>query len=203
MMTRLRKHRYVARASVFLIAVALIAGTVGCGPTGRYSLTVSSTEGGKVVFPGEGTFGCSGGREVTLLASPSTGYHFVNWTGDVSTIADINSTITTITICGDYSIMANFEESARGGCFIATAAYGTPIAEEMQTLREFRDEYLLTNSVGRAFVDFYYNVSPPIADFMTDHPSLKPIVRTGLIPVVAICSIVLDVVPQLAGNGAE
>jgi hypothetical protein len=197
------KHRYVAAVSAFLIAVALIVGTIGCGPVARYSLTVSSSEGGKVVSPGEGTFGCSGRRQVTLLVAPGTGYHFVNWTGDVSTIADVNSTATTITMCGDYSIMANFEKSVGGGCFIATAAYGTPMAEQIQILREFRDEYLLTDPLGRAFVDFYYNVSPPIADFITDHPGLKPIVRAGLMPVVAMCSIVLDIVPQLAGSNAR
>ena len=39
------------------------------------------------------------------------------------------------------------------GCFIATAAYGTPMAEEIQILREVRDGYLLTNTAGRALVD--------------------------------------------------
>jgi len=200
MMPRSGKHRYVARASAFLIAVALIVGTIGCGPAVRYSLTVSSTEGGKVVSPGEGTFGCSARRQVTLLAAPGTGYRFVNWTGDVTTIADANSTATTITMCGDYSIMANFEESTGGGCFIATAAYGTPMAEEIQSLREFRDKYLLTNPLGQGLVDIYYTISPPIADFITEHPDLKPMVRAGLTPVVAMCSVVLDIVPQLAGN---
>jgi hypothetical protein len=80
-------------------------------------------------------------------------------------------------------------------CFIATAAYGTPMAEEIQTLREFRDEYLLTNPVGQAFVDFYYRVSPPIAEFITEHPSLKPIVRTGLLPAVAMSTIVVNTTP--------
>jgi len=74
--------------------------------------------------------------------------------------------------------------SSPGICFIATAAYGTPMAEEIQILREFRDEYLLTNPVGQAFVDFYYKVSPPIAEFITEHPGLKPIVRAALFPAV-------------------
>ena len=78
-----------------------------------------------------------------------------------------------------------------GGCFIATAAYGTPMATEIQALREFRDEYLLTNPVGKALVNFYYEVSPPIAEFITDHPSLKPIVRAGLVPAVAMSTVVV------------
>jgi hypothetical protein len=99
----------------------------------------------------------------------------------------------------DYSITANFEvveeEPSGGGCFIATAAYGTPMAEEIQILREFRDEYLLTNPVGQAFTDLYYKFSPPIANFITDHPSLKPIVRAGLLPAVAMSAVAVNTTP--------
>jgi uncharacterized protein (DUF362 family) len=77
-------------------------------------------------------------------------------------------------------------------CFIATAAYGTPMAEEIQILREFRDKYLLTNPLGQAFVDFYYRVSPPIAEFITEHPNLKPLVRVGLMPAVVTSTIVVN-----------
>jgi subtilisin family serine protease len=80
----------------------------------------------------------------------------------------------------------------RMGCFIATAAYGTPMAEEIQILREFRDEYLLTNPLGRALVNFYYEVSPPIAEFITEHPSLKPIVRAVLLPTVAVSTLAVN-----------
>jgi hypothetical protein len=132
------------------------------------------------------------------MAAPSTGYHFVNWTGDVDTIADVNSAQTTITMCADHSIRASFEESVGGWCFIATAAYGTPMAEEMRILREFRDQYLLTNPLGQGLVDVYYRLSPPIAEFMTEHPGLKPLVRAGLMPGVAMCSMLLDIVPQFA-----
>jgi len=80
-------------------------------------------------------------------------------------------------------------------CFIATAAYGTPMAEEIQILRQFRDEYLLTNPLGQALVDLYYRVSPPIAEFITGHPSLKPIVRAGLLPVVAMSAVAVNTTP--------
>jgi len=80
-------------------------------------------------------------------------------------------------------------------CFIATAAYGTPMAEDIQILREFRDEYLLTNPVGQALVDLYYRVSPPMAEFITEHPSLKPIVRAGLLPAVAMSTIAVNTTP--------
>jgi hypothetical protein len=78
------------------------------------------------------------------------------------------------------------------GCFIATAAYGTPMAEEIEILREFRDEYLLTNPLGQAFVDFYYRTSPPIAEFITEHTILKPIVRTVLVPAVVMSTVAVN-----------
>jgi Leucine-rich repeat (LRR) protein len=80
-------------------------------------------------------------------------------------------------------------------CFIATAAYGTPLAQEIQILREFRDEYLLTNPVGQALVDLYYRVSPPMAEFITEHPGLKPVVRAGLLPAVAMSAIAVNTTP--------
>jgi hypothetical protein len=81
------------------------------------------------------------------------------------------------------------------GCFIATAAYGTPMAREIGILREFRDEYLLTNSVGQALVGLYYRTSPPIAEFITEHPVLKPIVRAGLLPAVVMSTVIVDTSP--------
>jgi len=69
-------------------------------------------------------------------------------------------------------------------CFIATAAYGTPMAAEVQTLRTFRDRRLLTNPAGRAFVKTYYTISPPIANFIAKRPYLRYITRQMLKPVV-------------------
>jgi hypothetical protein len=103
-----RRHNYVARVGMLLALAAVVAGIVGCIPP-QHSLTVSSTEGGKVVSPGEGTFACYGGRGVILLAVSNTGYHFVNWTGDVCTVADVNAAATAIHMDCDCSIVANFE----------------------------------------------------------------------------------------------
>jgi len=93
-------------------------------------------------------------------------------------------------VSGDYTITAN--SRAVGWCFIATAAYGTPMAEEIEILRQFRDEYLLTNPLGQALVGLYYRVSPPMAEFLTEHPSLKPIVRAGLVPAVAMSTVAVN-----------
>jgi hypothetical protein len=69
------------------------------------------------------------------------------------------------------------------------------MAEEIQILREFRDKYLLTNSLGQALVGLYYRLSPPMAEFITEHPSLKPIVRAGLVPAVAMSAIAVNTTP--------
>jgi polyhydroxybutyrate depolymerase len=159
----------------------------------QYHLTVSSTTGGSVDKPGHGTFAYYEGAVVDLVAVAEEGYQFVSWTGDVDTIANVNTASTNITMSGNYSITANFKTP--GWCFIATAAYGTPMAGQIRILREFRDEYLLTNPVGRALVDFYYKVSPPVAEFITEHPGLKPIVRAVLIPAVAMSFVAVRTTP--------
>jgi len=82
------------------------------GGAEHYNLTINSTDGGNVTTPGEGTFGYSASEVVSLVATADTGYHFVNWTGDVGTIGDVNSANTTITMTGDFSIVANFAEGA-------------------------------------------------------------------------------------------
>jgi hypothetical protein len=169
-----------------------------------YYLAISSTSGGLVTEPGEGVFTYDKGTVVGLVAAPDVGYRFDRWTGDVDTIVDVESMAITIPMNDSYSIAAKFvavgwysipNPIVGGGCFIATAAYGTPMAEEIQILRAFRDEYLLTNPMGRLFVAFYYRVSPPIAEFITEHPSLKSIVRAGLAPAVAMSTVAVDTTP--------
>jgi hypothetical protein len=75
----------------------------------QYGLTIFSSDGGSVTTPGEGIFTRSAGAVVSLVATPYSGYEFVDWTGDVATIANRNAASTTITVNGDYSIAANFE----------------------------------------------------------------------------------------------
>lgn len=76
-------------------------------------------------------------------------------------------------------------------CFIATAAYDSPRDSSVMLLRRFRDEILLTNAAGRAFVVFYYRVSPPIAEYISQSELLKFIVRAFLTPVVGFASVFL------------
>ena len=73
------------------------------------------------------------------------------------------------------------------GCFIATAAYGTDTAEQLNILREFRDTVLLPNRLGAEFVSLYYKTSPPIADFISQHEVIRTLVRASFVdPIVKI-----------------
>jgi serine protease len=83
-------------------------------------------------------------------------------------------------------------KSGGGGCFIATAAYGTPMAENVRYLRAFRDQYLQTNEAGRWFVSQYYKYSPPLADYLRQHDDLRAVVRTALGPLVGLSRAVVD-----------
>ncbi len=81
----------------------------------------------------------------------------------------------------------SIDVAPEGRCFIATAAYRTDTAQEIDILREFRDGVLLSNSLGAWCVSYYYMTSPPIADFISQHEVLRNAVRVGFVdPVVSI-----------------
>jgi hypothetical protein len=80
---------------------------------GQYSLTISSTAGGSVTTPGEGTFTGDAGTVISLAASPDTSYQFDKWTGDVGTIANINNASSTITMSSDIIITATFKATTQ------------------------------------------------------------------------------------------
>jgi hypothetical protein len=108
-----KRHRYLVRVRVFLIMIALIAGTVGCDDE-SYVLAISSTEGGSVTAPGEGAFTYNATTVVNLVAESEESYYFVNWTGDVETIASVGAAKTTIAMTDDCEITANFEQIPPG-----------------------------------------------------------------------------------------
>jgi len=82
-----------------------------------------------------------------------------------------------------------------GGCFIATAVYGSPMSSKVKILCQFRDRCLLTNSIGRDIVDAYYKFSPPVADYLHKHPFARAIVRYALVPIIGIAYVSLYIHP--------
>lgn len=81
--------------------------------------------------------------------------------------------------------------SVQSLCFIATASYGKGTGE-VGMLCDFRDKCLLTNPLGKAFVNAYYTISPPIADFIRESEPLKAVVRVALKPLVVVAEYCLD-----------
>jgi len=80
-----------------------------------------------------------------------------------------------------------------GGCLIATAAYGSELAPQVQQLREIRDNQLLKTESGKLFMnsfnDVYYSFSPVIADYERENPVFKQIVKTAITPMISSLSI--------------
>ena len=81
-----------------------------------------------------------------------------------------------------------FTEKGGGGCFIATAAFGTPFAKEINVLRNWRDDWLLKNKIGTIFVQLYYKFSPPIANNISISNTKRSFTRKLLNPFIKILS---------------
>ena len=84
-------------------------------------------------------------------------------------------------------------EEEGGGCLIATAAYGSEMAPQVQLLREIRDNQLMNTETGSAFMgtfnEVYYSFSPYIADMERENPYFKEIVKVGLTPMLSTLSL--------------
>ena len=84
-------------------------------------------------------------------------------------------------------------EEEGGGCLIATAAYGSELAPQVQMLREIRDNQLMNTESGSAFMstfnEAYYSFSPIIADMERESPVFKEIVKAGLTPMLSTLTI--------------
>ena len=74
-----------------------------------------------------------------------------------------------------------------GACFIATAAFGSPLAPDVQVLRRYRDERLSRSATGRLFIRCYYRLSPPVARGLERSETARLLVRRLLKPLAAAC----------------
>lgn len=85
---------------------------------------------------------------------------------------------------GTNNVPAVSDGGGGGGCFIATAAYGSYLDPHVMVLRHFRDNVLLQSELGTEFVKYYYKHSPPIADFIAQHDTLRILMRFALTPLI-------------------
>ena len=129
------------------------------------------------------------GTEVTITATPQD--RFYRWSGGDVPEGQKEDNPITITMDSHKSIRPSFRSSGglgellRGQCFIATAAYGSPLHPYVKTLRDFRDTYLLPNKFGRSLVKLYYKYSPFVSNLITKYKVLKVAARFNLLPVIA------------------
>ncbi len=86
----------------------------------------------------------------------------------------------------NYSSPIEIARESDCGCFVATAAFGSPLSDEVQTLCSFRDEVLMQTKLGRNAVNCYYRLSPPAADFIREKPPLRLFLRLSLKPVIIL-----------------
>lgn len=123
--------------------------------------------------------------------------------GDTVTVQVVSSddfettTEATLTIAGvsdTFSVTTRYvhESVDDGPCFIATAAFGSPLAGQVQILRQFRDRYLLTHARGRQFVAWYYQNGPLAAKYIQDKPVLKIAVQLALYPFIGFAALLLS-----------
>ena len=152
----------------------------------QYTLTINSGEGG-TTQPSQGSYDYDCGGLVEITATPDSGYEFSGWSGDVpSGYENDNPLIFTMDL--GRSITANFKRIPLWErlCFIATAAYDSPVHPHVGILRDFRDIYLLPSKLGRTLVNLYYKYSPSVAELITKNKALRVMVRINLLPFVAL-----------------
>ena len=116
-------------------------------------------------------------------------------------------------LCGEGTVMKDgkcvAEEKEGGGCLIATAAFGSEMAPQVQFLREIRDNTVMTTQSGTAFMtgfnQFYYSFSPYVADYERENPIFKEAVKVTLTPMLTSLTLLnyvdVDTEEEMLGYG--
>ena len=159
--------------------------------------------------PGKVTISVSNGDVATVLGDTDTGeftiyhddYNFIEGTMLIANhINDYTlkewTDVSTFTKTGS-AVPAKETTSVKtgngGGCLIATATYGSEISQQVQQLRELRDNQLLQTESGTAFMgifnDIYYSFSPTIADYERENPHFKEAVKIAITPMISTLSL--------------
>ena len=158
--------------------------------SGQHTLSITTSSGG-TSEPPAGTYIYDHAVRTSINPNPDEGYIFIGWSGDVTSTDSLIS----ITMDSDKSVKANFsenvieklfEDAKKAPCFIATAAFGSPLHPFVRTLQDFRDKYFMSSRAGRKLVSLYYKYSPRIAELITNHKVLRIVIRIWLIPFVAL-----------------
>ena len=151
--------------------------------TGITSTTPISITGGTYSING-GPYTSADGTvnpEDTVTVQQTSSESYSTTTDATLIIGGISDTFSVTTISGS---SGGGGGGGGGGCFIATAAFGSPLAGQVEILRQFRDRYLLTNDLGRKFVSWYYLSGPAAANYIKDKPLVKAAVRLALYPLI-------------------
>jgi hypothetical protein len=162
--------------------------------TGGTISEITANSDGSYTVSGFGSLTASDEIVLLLVNSSALDSHQVSFStnGTPGAVTEPNAPIATGTGGGG------------GGCFIATAAYGSYLHPQVQILRNFRDTRLMSNAPGRAFVAWYYRFSPPVANVIADHEPLRLLVRILLTPLILIINNLLTFfllsLAVLAGN---
>ena len=125
-----------------------------------YDLTYTAGANGSVTTPETSPTTHNSGASVPITAEPIAGYHFVNWTGDVSTVDDVNAADTTITMNGDYAITANFAINTYDLTYTAGANGSVTTPETSPTTHNSGDIVTITAepAAGYHFVNWTEDV---------------------------------------------
>ena len=116
-------------------------------------------------------------------------------------------------VCGPGTVLKNnvcvAEQQGGGGCLIATAAFGSEMAPQVQFLREIRDNTVLQTQSGSTFMtgfnQFYYSFSPAIADYERENSAFKETVKIAITPMLTSLAILnyvdIDSEEEMLGYG--